>query len=381
MATFTQLASGNWRVQVRRKTRYVAETFRRRKDGEEWALEMERNIDRNGSSKPRVVRNVRTFGDLIDLHDEDMREVGRPPRRSKAAVMASLKTELGSVKLPALNRERLIEFGRKRAKQGAGPATLAIDMSFIRTIVTHAAAVHGIEVSAEEARLARVALSHLNLVGKSKERDRRPTQDELDELIEYFETNRRQFIPMGRIVRYAVATTLRQEEICKPEWPLVDMKKRLVVIQDRKDPRNKEGNDQKVPLLNLTGYDAWEVVLQQRIVTRGYGRVFPHNERSVSAAFTRACDELKIEDLHLHDLRHEGTSRLFEAGLPIEKVALVTGHKDWRQLQRYTNLKVEDLLKLQYGNGSDVPINRDEIQADQAAEIVHSLRSHAMDRA
>jgi hypothetical protein len=61
VATFTQLASGNWRVQVRRKTRYVAETFRRRKDGEEWALEMERNIDRNGSSKPRVGRNVRTF--------------------------------------------------------------------------------------------------------------------------------------------------------------------------------------------------------------------------------------------------------------------------------------------------------------------------------
>jgi hypothetical protein len=153
VATFTQLGSGNWRVQVRRKIRYVAETFRRRKDGEEWALEMERNIDRNGSSKPRMVRNVRTFGDLIDLHDEDMREVGRPPRRSKAAVMASLKTELGSVKLPALNRERLIEFGRKRAKQGAGPATLAIDLSFIRTIITHAAAVHGIEVSAEEARL------------------------------------------------------------------------------------------------------------------------------------------------------------------------------------------------------------------------------------
>ena len=98
------------------QTRYVAETFRRRKDGEEWALEMERNIDRNGSSKPRAARSVRTFGDLIDLHDQDMHEVGKPPRRSKAAVMASLKTALGNVKLPALNRERLIEFGRKRAK-------------------------------------------------------------------------------------------------------------------------------------------------------------------------------------------------------------------------------------------------------------------------
>ena len=347
MATITQLASGNWRVQVRRKARYVAETFRRRKDGEEWALEMERNIDRNGSSKPRVLRNVRTFGDLIDLHDQDMREVGKPPRRSKAAVMEALKEALGTVKIPRLNRERLIEFGRKRAKQGAGPATLAIDLSFIRTIVSHAAAVHGVEVSAEEVRLARIALSHLDLVGRGIERDRRPSQDEIDELIEYFESNPRQVIPMGRIVRYAIATTMRQEEICRGEWHDVDIKKRLVLLRDRKDPRHKIGNHQKVPLLNLTGYDAWEILLQQRIITRGQGRIFPHNHRSVSAAFTRACDELKIDNLHFHDLRHEGTSRLFEAGLTIEKVALVTGHKDWRMLRRYTNLKPEDLHQLQ----------------------------------
>jgi integrase len=103
------------------------------------------------------------------------------------------------------------------------------------------------------------------------------------------------------------------------------MKTRVLIIRDRKDRRAKDGNDQKVPLLNLTGYDAWEILLPQRIITRGWGRVFPYNHRSVSAAFTRACDELKIEDLHFRDLRHEGTSRLFEAGLTIEKVALVTG--------------------------------------------------------
>ena len=347
MASFTQLPSGNWRVQVRRKNRYVAETFRRRKDGEEWALDMECNIDRSGSPKPRAAVRAKTFGDIIDLHVEGMLEVGRPPRRSKAAVMEALKEDLGSTKLPRLNRERLIEYGRKRAKEGAGPATLAIDMSFIRTVATHAAAVHGIEVSAEEVRLARVALKYLGLVGKSDERDRRPTQDELDELIDYFESNNRQVIPMGRIVRYAVATTMRQEEICRPDWPDVDMKKRILLIRDRKDPREKDGNDQQVPLLNLTGYDAWELLLQQRIITRGLGRVFPYNHRSVSAAFTRACDKLKIEDLHFHDLRHEGTSRLFEAGLTIEKVALVTGHKDWRTLRRYTKLKPEELHKLQ----------------------------------
>jgi hypothetical protein len=82
-----------------------------------------------------------------------MHEVGRPARRSKAAVLEALKEYLGSVKLPRLDRELLIEFGRKRAKEGAGPATLAIDMSFIRTVATHASAVHGIEVSAEEVAL------------------------------------------------------------------------------------------------------------------------------------------------------------------------------------------------------------------------------------
>jgi hypothetical protein len=168
VASFTQLPSGNWRVQVRRKNRYVAETFRRRKDGEDWALDMERNIDRKGSPKPRAAVRARTFSDIIDLHIDDMHEVGRPPRRSKAAVLEALKEALGTVKLPQLNRERLIEFGRKRAKQGAGPATLAIDFSFIRTVATHAAAVHGIEVSAEEVRLARFAMKHLGLVGSLK---------------------------------------------------------------------------------------------------------------------------------------------------------------------------------------------------------------------
>ena len=73
---------------------------------------------------------AKTFGDIIDLHIEDMHEVGRPPRRSKAAVLEALKEELGTAKLSKLNRERLIEFGRKRAKEGA--ATEAIATKHVR---------------------------------------------------------------------------------------------------------------------------------------------------------------------------------------------------------------------------------------------------------
>src|SRR5712671_4163451 len=73
------------------------------------------------------------------------------------------------------------------------------------------------------------------------------------------------------------------------------------------------------------------------------GRIFPYNGRSIGAAFRRQCRDLKIEDLHFHDLRREAASRHFEAGFSIEQVSLVTGHKDWKMLRRYTHLKPETL--------------------------------------
>jgi integrase len=109
---------------------------------------------------------------------------------------------------------------------------------------------------------------------------------------------------------------VRQEEICRIEWSDVDLRKRTVKIRDRKDPRRKEGNHQTIRLPNSTGYDAWQLVLEQRIVTRGKGRVFPHNSKSVGAAYRRSCKCIDIDDLRFRDLRHEGTSRLFEAGFP-----------------------------------------------------------------
>lgn len=61
---------------------------------------------------------------------------------------------------------------------------------------------------------------------------------------------------------------------------------------------------------------------------------------------TRACARLAIIDLHFHDLRHEATSRLFEAGYDIPEVASVTLHSSWNELKRYTQLRPESLHRL-----------------------------------
>jgi integrase len=127
----------------------------------------------------------------------------------------------------------------------------------------------------------------------------------------------------------------------------------MVIVRDRKDPRRKDGNHQRVPLLRVDDLDAWAILEDQRYVSGNSERIFPYNSRSVGTAFRRACRELKILDLHFHDLRHEAASRLFEAGFTIEQVALVTGHRDWKMLRRYTHLRPENLHQIALANYRD----------------------------
>jgi len=344
MATITKLTSGTWRVQVRRKGRYVSETFLRHDHAREWATEIEREVDRGRSPVAARARGVKTFGDLIDLHIEDMKEVGKTFGRTKSATLEMLHQELGILKVNELDREWLIKFGRRRASDGAGPVTLGMYIGAIKLVISHAAAVHGLPVTVEAVDLARIALKRLSLIGKANERDRRPTEEELSSLFSHFDSNPRQLIPMSRIIKFAIATAMRQEEICRVTWSDLNVRTKMLTIRDRKDPRDKKGNDQRIPLLAVSGYDGIELIDEQRRI-RGNedDRIFPYVHRSAGTAFRRACKELAIEDLHFHDLRHEGTSRLFESGFSIQQVALVTGHKDWKMLRRYTHLKPETL--------------------------------------
>jgi integrase len=344
MANIRQLASGHWQVQIRLKGRRATETFVRRDHAREWATEAEGQADRGQAPSGRRARGAKTFGALIDLHIDDMKDVGKPPGRSKSATLDMLQRELGALRIRELDRERLVRFGRERAKKGAGPVTLGQDIGAIKLVLSHAAAVHGVEATVEPVQLARMALKRLGLVGKGNERDRRPTEDELKKLFAHFDGNDRQLIPMSRIIKFAIATAMRQEEICRVTWNDLNPRTKMLTIRDRKDPREKKGNDQRIPLLAVSGYDAMALIEEQRSIRSNEDdRIFPYVHKSAGTAFTRAVRDLKIEDLHFHDLRHEGTSRLFEAGFLIQQVALVTGHKDWKMLRRYTHLKPEAL--------------------------------------
>jgi len=48
----------------------------------------------------------------------------KPIRRTKRATLEALKRRIGHLRLDQITRERLIEFGKSRAKDGVSPSTL-----------------------------------------------------------------------------------------------------------------------------------------------------------------------------------------------------------------------------------------------------------------
>ncbi|MEQ1649082.1 MAG: site-specific integrase [Hyphomicrobiaceae bacterium] len=340
MASFSKLPSGQWRVQIRRAGHTLTRSFRLKSEADAWAREQEGRIDKGETPMGRMPAGRATVADLIEIHFADLAEVGRAFDRSKEATLLRLKDTIGHTNVQHVTRDMLVQFAKTRAKQGAGPVTIAIDISFIGTVLEHAAAVHGVVVPIDQVRLARIALHRLGLIAKSAERDRRPNEDELARIIATAEDNPRQIIPLGRIIKFAVATAMRQDEICRVTLEDFNQEQSTLMIRQRKHPRQKLTNDQVIPLVSDAGFDAAELIIAQRRQSgRTSGFIFPYDGRSVGAAFRRMCRDLAIQDLHFHDLRHEAISRLFEADWDIPQVAAVSGHRDWKMLQRYTHLR------------------------------------------
>jgi integrase len=250
--------------------------------------------------------------------------------------LRQLDANLGEIRADTLTVDDLLGWATKRRDDGAGPYTVNCDLSKLGTVLRYAG-----DGLPDVIGAARPKLSHLGLIGGGGKRERRPTEDELERIVSWLLQEKGAVF--ADIVLFAVATAMRRGEITRLLWADVDAGRRMVLVRDRKDPRKKAGNDQWVPLLQR----AWTVVEQQRLVrVEGEPRIFPRDEQTISKYFREACQALGIPDLHFHDLRHEGTSQLFEEGFEIQQVALVTGHKDWRHLRRYTNLKPESLHAL-----------------------------------
>jgi len=268
-----------------------------------------------------MAKSPRSFGDTAIYN---LRRIARHPIFEHLAI-------------DKLDSSHIMSFLLERSGEVV-PASAAGDLSAIKGLIFHARIMWSMDLSTGYFEEVAIKAKHLNLVGKSKERDVRPTLAQLDEILSYYDKPKKgkgnsckNPIPMQIIIPFQIFSTRRSAETCRIRWDDLDLVNKRVLVRDMKDPRGAKGNHK---WCNLTD-EAMAIILAQ---PRKDERIFPYNPRSVESSWATARDWARCYDIRFHDLRHEGTSRLFEMGLSIDRVQMVTQHGSWKILQRYTHL-------------------------------------------
>ena len=306
------------------------ETFDREAAADTWMKKRKAALAKPGALDAMKKAVDPTLAEVIDQYNlEKLKEHGD----TKTQVLRSIKaSDLGKKRCSTIASPDIVEYAKTIE---AGPQTRGNYMSHLASVFTVARPAWGYPLDVQAMKDARVVLHKMGLVARSKQRKRRPTLDELDRLMTYYEAmqlKRKDALPMTRIIPFAIFSTRRQEEITRVTGADLVREHLELMVRAMKNPGEKIGND----VLTALTPEALKLIDLQ---PKTEGCIWPHNSDSISTSFTRACKFLGIEDLHFHDLRHEGISRLFEMGWTIPQVATVSGHRSWQSLKRYAHIR------------------------------------------
>ena len=177
---------------------------------------------------------------------------------------------------------------------------------------------------------------------KDIERDRRLHLGEYERILGFLTTdNRIEDRPAWRLLFIlAVETAMRLRELYTLTGEQVDLDKRTIFLD-----KTKNGDKRQVPLSSvaLAELAAWPV-REGRLFPFHAGGSLRHATMKLSQKWARIAEWTGCDNLHFHDLRHEATCRLYERTILSDlQIAKITGHKGFRQLARYANLRGSDL--------------------------------------
>lgn len=328
----------NAQVRVRRDGIIVHQesaTFATKKQASLWGLSLEKKIATDGYGS-RIVSKL-TVDHLMTEHEAAMERMGRPTeaiahrfRRLKMESDASF----AHLPVSSVTSEHVVKWAEEFS-EGRAPATVLNHLMALRAAYRAAKVGYGIEA---DVRIVADAINHLKRMGvaaDSQQRSRRLLPGEMDRLIAAYKTKQWTTIPMEKIMQLLVYFPRRREEVMTMKWDDYDVAAGTIMLHDTKDPTGKR--DELVPVPPKA-----KALLAT--FKRTDERIAPYNPETVSNSFRWAVTKAGITDLHLHDLRHEGISQLFEAGLSIPEVSTISGHKSWATLKRYTHIKPQTVL-------------------------------------
>jgi integrase len=252
-----------------------AQTFDRRPAANAWIVKREGELKRPGALEHKADP---TLAAVIDRYIAESRNI---VLGTKAQVLKTIKNSyLGETKCSDITSHTLVSFARELTKN-VEPQTCSNYFSHLSNIFTVARPAWSYPLSRQEFDDAVTVIKKLGLIRKGNERNRRPTLEELDQLMGHFarvRDHRPSSIPMQEIVAFALFSTRRQEEITLLRWS--DLEEDRILVRDMKHPGDKKGNNVYCELPP-------EALVIIKSMPRDEERIFPYSTDAISAAFNR----------------------------------------------------------------------------------------------
>lgn len=332
MATFVK--KGN-RILVRVRIANIpgeSKSFEDMGEAEQWAFDTEARL-RSGLGAPNPEKIL--VREHMEVHTLDAglnRYKDTVTVKKKGAKQEANRIELIQRKYPRLCAKNMVDITRADLRnfrdslifQGYKAATVIHYMTVIANVLKKAKKEWGYERIDNPFEIEKPSINN--------SRDRRMSNEEWQRFLRACDQHRNGWL--RSYVDLAVETTMRRSELVNLTWEAVNFEQRTIYLEDSKTGRRY------VPLSSAA--------IERLKKMRGgsaTGRLFDVSPDGATQAIQGACRRAKIPDFRLHDLRHEGTSRLFEKGLTAVEAKSVTGHRTTQMLERYTHISNEHVLK------------------------------------
>lgn len=321
MASIRKRGDLQWEARIRRKGWPVTcKNFTIKSDAEKWARDIENEMDR-GIFTSRTEAENTTLSEAIERFITEYVPRYNNPKLETIKARALQRRKIASKFMAAIRSKDIADFIQEREAEGVAGNTVRLDLALLSRIFNLAASSWGMES-------LRNPVSRVPRPKISNGRTRRLEEGEEERLLAECPDSLRP------VILFAIETAMRRGEMASLMWKNIDLDRRTAYL-----PKTKNTEERTVPLSPAA------VELLKNIDKDEEPRVFKLSDVSITQAFIKTCQRAGIEGLTFHDLRHEGTSRLFEhTDLDIMEIKSITGHKTLQMLARYSHLRTFRLV-------------------------------------
>lgn len=253
----------------------------------------------------------------------------------KAQLTQNARTEkcravLAGTAMSKVTREQLQALVNGMRRDRNAPATIALERAMLRALFNHAFSMW------RWGSLMDNPATKLKMPAVKNERKRVMSLDEQTLLDAALAQCRNDLIaPVLTLLR---ETAMRASEpLAHARWRDVNWDRRVLTLSDGKDGRRE------VPLSPVALQvlrDLQPGAPEAPIVTISYD--------ALKKGMERACQRAGIKDLHLHDLRRTGATRMALKTGNLFLVKALTGHKTDVMAQRYMQVGADDVVNIMY---------------------------------